>query len=347
MHKTPYWGYLFPSPASELTRTVREFDELGFQGTWATQVVWGPGFPLLSVAAAASERLQLGTGIAYAFARSPMETALSALDLDILSGGRTVLGLGLVDRPRNESWFGVRYGRPLAHLREVIEIVRMVTEHGHTGELGIFKGDYYDLDLRGFATINPPVRPRIPIVTAAAGDRAIKFAASFCDGVLGHPIWPARALPERVLPALDVQLPLADRTRSEFDVHYFSYTTVHEDPQVALAGHRGTVAFYASNPNFRSYWKARGWGDVANAAVELGVGNGQALLDLLPDAMVRDLGIVGTPPEVRAQVAEAARYADSITLIPPTHHLINGTIEYNHAEEGRFGGYIADAVYRV
>jgi probable F420-dependent oxidoreductase len=344
--KAPFWGYLFPSSAAGLSRAVHQYEEFGFQGVWATQVVWGPGFPLLSVAAGASDRLQLGTGIAYAFARSPRETALSALDLDIISGGRTVLGLGLVDRPRNEGWFGVRYGRPLEHLREVVEIVRMVTERGHTGELGVFKGDYYELDLRGFATINPPVRPRIPIVTAAAGQRALEFAASFSDGVLGHPIWPVRALRERVLPELEARLPKAGRSRSEFDVHYFAYTSVQEDPDVALDGHRGTVAFYASNPNFRSYWRERGWGDVADAAIKLGPRKGRDLLNLIPDEMVHDLGIVGTPADVRAKVAEAARYADSLTLIPPTHHLVDGAIEYDVAAEQRFGGYLTDAVYR-
>jgi probable F420-dependent oxidoreductase len=344
--KTPYWGYLFPSSADDLKRAVREFDELGFQGIWATQIVWGPGFPLLALAAGESESLQLGTGIVYSFARSPMETALSALDLDLISGGRAVLGLGLVDRPRNENWFGVRYGKPLDHLREVVEIVRMVTERGHTGELGKFEGDYYQLDLSGFATINPPVRARIPILTAAAGNKALDFAAELSDGVLGHPIWPLRWFRDGAVPRLEQGLQRCGRGREELGLHFFAYTTVHEDPELALAGHRGTVAFYASNPNFRAYWRALGWEDVFEQAVALGPENGQAVIDLLPDEMVRDLGIVGTPAEVRAEVAAAAELADSITLLPPTHHLVDGAIEYDAGEEQRFGGHLAEAVYR-
>src|ERR1700681_3327719 len=99
MHK--YWELIQAMPAAEMTRRMQEFEDLGLYGVWVPQL-FSPPFPTLAAAAMASTRLMIGSGVALAFSRSPVETALNALDLDWISGGRMILGLGTSIRSLNE-----------------------------------------------------------------------------------------------------------------------------------------------------------------------------------------------------------------------------------------------------
>jgi len=152
--KRKYWEILQALPVDELVKVVRRFDELELDGVWAPQL-HAPPFVTLAAVAMASPRLKIGSGIALAFTRSLAETALSALDLDRLSGGRMVLGLGTGVRLWNERTHGIVYGKPVAHLREVVETVRAIIEKGATGDLGVIDGAYHKLDLRGFRSAKP------------------------------------------------------------------------------------------------------------------------------------------------------------------------------------------------
>ena len=111
--------------------------------------------------AAATERIAVGTGIAWGFTRSPFILAVSALDLDEMSGGRFRLGLGAGVKRLNEAWHGAEYGRPAAHLRETIEATRLIIEKAHAGEPIRYAGEYHDIDIRGWIRPHRPVRPSI------------------------------------------------------------------------------------------------------------------------------------------------------------------------------------------
>ncbi|MGH7803292.1 MAG: LLM class flavin-dependent oxidoreductase, partial [Candidatus Binatia bacterium] len=136
-----YWAVVEPMPADELRRVVGELEGAGLDGIWVPQI-FSPPFPTMAAAAMATSSLKIGSGVALAFTRSPLETALNALDVDLLSGGRTVLGLGTSIRDLNEQFHGVSYGKPIAHLREVVRIVREVIEKGHAGALSAHEGEY-------------------------------------------------------------------------------------------------------------------------------------------------------------------------------------------------------------
>ena len=145
-------------PAADLVAQARRFEADGIDTAWAAQIDGTPFVPLAAVAAATS-RMQLGSAIALAFTRSPMETALTALDMDRLTGGRFKLGLGTGAKRLNERWHGVSdYGRPAPHLRECLEIVRRLVEQGARGEPVAYHGKYYDLELRGWRPSREPAR---------------------------------------------------------------------------------------------------------------------------------------------------------------------------------------------
>ncbi len=312
-----YWAILPLQPARELCAAAQQLETSGFEGAWAIQLP-GSAFLPLATAAAATQTLKLGTGIALAFTRTPLETATSALDLDVISGGRTVLGLGPSIRGINEGWHGVDYDPPLDRFEELVPLVRRIIERGHTGELGKQTGTYYDLDLSGFNLLRAPVRPAVPIYLAALFPRAVRMAAALGDGLAGHPVWSLRWIEETVVPQLDTALAAAGRTRADFDLNLWAYVAIHEDGEQALRDARSQVSFYASIPQYERYFGDHGFGEAARrAAAAAARGDARGMAEAIPDEMVRTFAVAGTPDEVRARIARYHEIGDAFTLMPP------------------------------
>jgi probable F420-dependent oxidoreductase len=338
--KRKYWEVLQAMPADELAKVVERFDELELDGVWAPQL-HSPPFVTLAAVAMASKRLKIGTGIALAFTRSPMETALSALDLDRISGGRMVLGLGTGVRLWNERSHGIVYGKPVAHLREVVETVRAIIEKGHTGELGAIDGAYHKLDLGGFNTGRKPVRSSIPIYVPALFENTVVMAAQVADGLLGHPVWSADWIAQQAK-TLERVLGEKGRPRDQFHVNLWNYAAVANNRKQAIDDMRGTVAFYSSIAQYEKYYAAHGFGAEARSAADAARRNDTAaMLKAVPDEMVTTFAIAGTPDDARERVAQIWQHADSMTLTAPMYFLSSAKIaEYREAIVSNF--YTAD-----
>ncbi|WP_404476500.1 LLM class flavin-dependent oxidoreductase [Novosphingobium sp. BL-52-GroH] len=119
------WAQLIPIAGGALASQARAFERAGVEGVWAPQMFGAP-FATLAAVAPATSTLKLGTGIALAFVRSPLETACNAIDLDLISGGRVVLGLGSSAQSQIEGSFGSPYGKPLAHMAEIVSMIRAI-----------------------------------------------------------------------------------------------------------------------------------------------------------------------------------------------------------------------------
>lgn len=331
-----YWEIVQAMPAAEMTDLMRRFEDLGIYGVWAPQL-HSPPFATLAAAAVASSHLKIGTGIALAFSRSPMETALNALDLDRISGGRMVLGLGTSVRSFNERMHGVVYGKPVEHLREVVEAVRAIIESGHQGNLGRIDGTYHKLDLAGFNTGRRPVRATIPIYLPALFQPTVFLAAKIADGLLGHPVWSLKWIAEQTK-TLHAELAIAGRARENFHVNLWNYVAVANDRKQAVDDMRGTVAFYSSIAQYAKYFAAHGFGAQARAVVEAAAQKDvPAMLRAVPDEMVTTFAIAGTPDEARERVARLWQHADSMTLSAPQNFLPAKRIaEYRDAISNTF-----------
>ena len=345
MAKTPkVWGVTTPQlPASMIAAMARQMEDSGLTGVFAPQVL-GPPFIPLAAAATSTSSLQLASGIALAFARSPFETAMAAIDLDRMSGGRFVLGLGPSVKAWSEALFGQPYGKPLAHLREVIDVVRLIVAKGHTGELTRYDGDYVSIDFTFFPPQEPPPRTEIPIWIAALRGPLVKLGAEIADGVIGHPIWSRRWIAEQVPGWLDEGLARVGRSRDDIEVNIWPFIAIDDDVQAAIDTARPTVAFYASAEQYESYFEWHGWGDVARQLHER-VGQGDMrsgkiveVAALVPDEMVREFFILGSRDECLAQLEPIWDVADSITPVPPTWGTdMGGILQYT--------GRIAEALY--
>jgi len=333
-----YWAVCTPLDAASMTQFANACEAAGLEGIWGIQL-YGPPFIPLAAAAMVSKRLKLGTGVALAFTRSPLETALSAIDIDTISGGRMVLGLGTSLRWWNESWHGVKYGKPISHLRELIALVRQIIAGAHTGNLGKIEGENYQLDLTGFRSLAPPVRDRIPIYVPAVFQNSVRLAGEIADGLAGHPIWSANWIRNEVRKALEESLQKAGRKRSALDLNIWAWVTIDENRKKAIDASRGTVAFYASMAQYDKYFAAHGFGAQARAACEAASrGDTTAMVKAIPDEMVTTFAIAGTRDDVRERVEALWQIADSMTLAAPA-------VLVDPMEAGKYRAAIAETFY--
>jgi alkanesulfonate monooxygenase SsuD/methylene tetrahydromethanopterin reductase-like flavin-dependent oxidoreductase (luciferase family) len=214
------------------------------------------------------------------------------------------------------------YGKPLEHLREVVEIIRLVNAQAHTGDLKRFEGKYHTHDFSELQPPPAPVRTDIPIWIAALRGPLISLAAEIGDGVMGHPIWSIDWLTTRIPRSLDVGLRRASKERSEIEFNAWLFVAVNSDRAQAINDARATVAFYGGIAQYEQYFAAHGFGEEARRLQE-GVSRGDYLsaAKLVPDDMAQTFVLCGTPDEVRKRIEPAWDIVDSLTLVPPAYGL--------------------------
>ena len=322
--KRRYWGFV-PSnvPAAALTAQAKMQEDAGLEGLLAVQLYSTPFVPL-AAAALATSRVRLLSGIALAFVRSPYETALHAMDLDWISGGRFTLGLGCSVRALSEDIYGMPYGKPLEHMREVVEIIRMVISKAHTGELERYEGVYHQHDFSGLEWLAPPppLRTDLPIWIAALRAPLVSLAAEIGDGVMGHPIWSVPWATTKMPAALERGLKRGGKQRSDIEFQVGLFVAASNDRADAVNDARATVAFYAGMAQYEEYFAAHGFREEARRLQE-GVlrGGYRSAAHLVPDEMAETFVVCGTPDEVRKKIEPVWEVADSLWLVPPAYAL--------------------------
>ena len=307
--------------AGDLAAQARQAEQDGIECIWApelfrssvTQAAW---------IAAATERIGVGTGIAWAFTRSPFILAVTALDVDEMSGGRFRLGLGAGVKRLNETWHGVEYGRPAPHLRETVEAVRLIMQKAHAGEPIRFEGDYHQVDIKGWVRPHPPARESVPIYTAAVREGMARMAGDCADGLIGHPICSLRWLDEVLVANFEQGLARSGRDRGDFDFIPTVACVISDDEQAAYEAARRTICFYATVRTYAPLWEMHDFGDAAAAVGEaFRAGDFAAMPSHIPDEMVDTYCAAGSLDKVRARVSEVAERGDGIFLTPPSYFI--------------------------
>ncbi|HMA26159.1 MAG TPA: LLM class flavin-dependent oxidoreductase [Solirubrobacterales bacterium] len=289
--------------------------------------VWAPELFRSSVTqatwlAAKTEKVGIGTGIAWAFTRSAFILAVSALDIDEMAGGRFRLGLGAGVKRLNQSWHSVDYGKPAPHLRETIEAVRLIMEKASSGEPIRYEGTYHEIDIKGWIRPHKPVRERVPIYAAAMREGMCRMAGDVADGLIGHPMCPLRWLDEVVVPSFETGLKRSGRQRSDLDFIPTITCAIDDDEARALDAARRTVAFYSTVRTYKPLWEMHGFADAAEAAGNaFRRGDLGAVAEQIPDRMVEAFTAAGPMDKVRERVAEVAERGDGVFLTPATYFI--------------------------
>jgi probable F420-dependent oxidoreductase len=318
----PMWGVITPAvPPGVLAGQAKMYEQTGLEGLFAPQV-YGPPFVPLAAAAAVTTRVKLASGIALAFARSPFETAMAAIDLDRISGGRFILGLGCSIRSWSEGFFGMPYGRPLEHMREVVEIIRLIIAKAHTGELASFEGTYHRHDFSELQPPPPPLRTELPIWIAALRGPLVSLSAEIADGVMGHAIWSIRWATNEGPGAIKRGLARAGKRRSDIEVNLWPLVMINNDRAEAINDSRATIAFYAGMAQYEEYFGAHGFRKEAQRLQE-GVKRGDYLgvAHLVPDEMVETFVTCGPVDEVRKRIEPLWDVANSLCPVPAPYGL--------------------------
>jgi probable F420-dependent oxidoreductase len=314
------WTVLAPLPTQVLTPLAQLAESRGVAGIFVPQV-YGPPFVTLGALAAVTERVLLASGIAIAAVRSPFETAMAAVDLDRLSNGRCVLGLGTSVHAWTQGVFGTPKYKPVSHLRETVAAVRHIVKGAHRG-LAPFEGEYYRADFRELQPTAPPVREEIPIWIAALRAPLVRLAAEVADGLIGHPMWSVEWALDRMQPEFTAALAAAGRSREQVEVNLWPWVAPNENEAEAIDDSRPTMAFYGGVKQYEPFFEAHGFGDVARA-LQAGVQRGdyRSVAHLVPDEMVRTFVAVGSPAEVRVRVERLWTFADSLCPVAPVYTL--------------------------
>ncbi|MCA1842777.1 MAG: LLM class flavin-dependent oxidoreductase [Actinobacteria bacterium] len=316
-----HWTMLSPYvPGEFLTAQAQQAEAAGLAGVAAPEFYGNPLVPL-SHCGAVTTRVQLLSAISLALVHNPFSIAMSAMDIDRLSGGRFVLGLGPSAREMVEGFHGVTgYGRPLARLREAIEVIRLVIAKSHTGEMDRFDGEFHHHDWSRFQGNHmPPLRTEIPIWIAATQMGLVRLAGEVADGLTSHPIWSVDWALRQGQSTLADTLKGAGRDRAAFHWQAGFFVAVTSDPKQAIEDAKATVALYAGVRQYEPFFAAHGFGAEAQAcqaAVERHdyAGAGAAAVT---DDMAATFVIAGSADECRKRLEPMWTVVDSFLLVPP------------------------------
>lgn len=316
-----YWGVVPPIPGPFLVEIAKQAEASGMEGLFATQV-YGPPFIPLAAAAVVTERLKLATGIAIAAARSPFETATAAMDLDHISMGRVILGLGTSVSSWTHGVFGAPEMKPLTHLRDTVGGIRHVISQAGRDQLEPYDGVYYKADFLDLQPMTPPVRPAIPIWIAALREKLVRMGAEIGDGVIGHPMWSVEWTVNEMKPALEDQLKISGRDRGDIEVSVWPWVAPNPNEAEGIEDARPTIAFYAGAAQYESFFEAHGFGKEARACQEA-VRNATYIEGAahVPDEMVKAFVATGDLDTVRERIEPIWSVADSVCLCPPAYNM--------------------------
>ena len=296
-----------------------ELEEIGYDGAFSFEAKHDPFLPL-ATAAEHTKHLRLGTAIAIAFARNPMNLANLAYGLQSLSAGRFILGLGSQVRPHIEKRFSMPWSKPAARMREIALAVRAIFETWETGAPLRFEGEHYrhTLMIPAFDPGPNPFGPP-PIYTAGFGPRMTEVAGEAADGFFAHPFNSRKSLLENTMPALDRGLAKSGRDRSDLDVVCATLVVTadeDEDFQSAILAARKQLAFYGSTPAYRPTLDCHGWGDLhleLNRMSKQGRWDEMALL--IEDDVLETIAVVGRRDEIAGKLrARLDGIADGVSL---------------------------------
>jgi len=287
---------------------ARELELAGYDGAWSAETGHDP---LLIVAGAATSTttLELGTGIVVAFARSPMITATMANDVQLLSRGRLLLGLGSQIKPHIEKRYSMPWSHPAPRMREYILALRAIWACWNEGAALNFRGEFYRLTLMS-PFFNPGPNPygAPKVYLAAVGELMTEVAGEVADGLLVHPFSTERYIREVTLPALERGLAKSGRDAKDFPISFSGLVATgdtDEELTDAIRSVRGQIAFYGSTPAYRGVLEIHGWGELQGELNALSKsGEWVKMGELIDDDVLNAFSVVAAPPDVGAVVRE-------------------------------------------
>ncbi|HEY4871777.1 MAG TPA: LLM class F420-dependent oxidoreductase [Candidatus Dormibacteraeota bacterium] len=311
----PYEGSLAFSEAVELAQRA---EALGFESVWMPEAYGTDAVSILGALAARTQRIQLGTGIVNVFSRTPALLAQTAATLDLISGGRFILGLGTSGHQVVTGWHGMAFDRPLLRMRETIAIVRQVLRRDRL----VYEGQVFHLD-RGLKLLAHPVRDTVPIYLATLTPGGLRLTGELADGWIPTLFSPAHM--DLFRPELEAGARIAGRSLDSLAIAPHVPVSIDDDAARAREALKPWVALYVGGMGSKSknfyndLVRQYGFADDARTLQELYLGGKQLeAIRRVPDALVDAISIAGPVSYVRERL-EVWASAGVTTLLASVH----------------------------
>lgn len=298
-------GGLF-GPLDTIAARVEKLEATGYDGAFSAEVSANPFFPLV-LGAEHSERIELLTGIAVAFARSPMNLANIAHDLNAYSKGRFILGIGSQIRPHITKRFSMPWSHPAQRMREYILAMRAIWDCWYEGAPLQFEGEFYNHTLMTPMFVPTELQYKAPrVMLAAVGPRMAEVAGETADGLLAHAFTTERYMREVTMPAIERGLAKSGRDRGSFQLACPMFVVTGESEEAMVQSRIANcrqIAFYGSTPAYRPVLELHGWGALQE---ELNIlskrGEWDAMGECISDDILDEFAIVAEPQDVAARI---------------------------------------------
>lgn len=304
----------------EARTLARELEAEGFDGAYTFEGPHDPFLPL-AIAAEHTSRLTLMTGIAVGFARNPMLLANLGYDLQLMSKGRFILGLGPQIKAHIERRYSMPWSHPARRMGEMVRAIRAIWASWETGDRLDFRGEFYTHTLMA-PTFNPGPNPYgpPPIHLAGVGPMMTETAGEVADGFLVHPFNTPEFIETALMPALQRGLQAAGRGRGDIEVGCQLIVATGLDADELAASRevaRGQVAFYGSTPAYSAVLEHLGRGDLHLKLHALSrQGDWPSMTALIDDELLSQIAVVGSPHEVAERIRE--RCSGRVERVSPT-----------------------------
>lgn len=307
---------------AQIPEDTIQAERLGYDFISTNETKHNP-FLAATLASEHSSNMSVRTSIALAFARSPMDTAYMAWDLQALADGRFHLGLGSQVRGHIIRRFNMPWGRPAARMREYILAMRAVWESWQHGGKLDFQGDFYNFNLMPpFFDPGPIEHPDIKIYIAAVNERMQQVAGEVCDGVLLHSFNTPKHTEEVVLPNLEKGAAKAGKTLADLDIHGGGFIVTganDEELETNMQEAKNSISFYASTRSYAPVMNTHGWNDTAQKLYRMSVdGQWNQMGEHITDEMLDAFAVVGTYDSIVSRIKERyGSFAGSLSFSIP------------------------------
>ena len=297
-------GIMVNNPA-EAGPAIKQLEDSGYDGAYSFEGAHDPFLPLVA-AATNTSKIELITSIAVAFARNPMTLANIGYDLNLVSQGRFILGLGSQIKPHITKRFSMPWSSPAARMKEMVEAINAIWDCWQNDTKLNYRGEFYTHTLMT-PFFNPGPNPYgLPkIYVAAVGPLMTQAVSESADGLLAHPFNAPKYINDVTLPIINKGLETTGKTRDQFDLSVSVMTGIgatEETHQQAVKACRDQVAFYASTPNYKAVLETHGLGDLSEALNKLSKqGQWKEMGEAIDDETLKTFAVIEETPEALAR----------------------------------------------
>lgn len=305
---------------------ARRAEDAGFGAVWTGELYSRSATVPMATLGLATERVTVGSNIAYGVGRTPLVWAVEARDLDELTEGRLVLGLGNGTSGMMEHWFGADGSSPAARMAELVTVLRALWRL-HEGPVH-HEGRFYRVHLAPPAAVTPPFREHLPVWTAGVGPAMVRVAARVADGLVTHPMTTPEYLEEAVRPELARGAEQAGRTLDGFVVKGMRMCAVDDDEEAARWRMAVAISQYAASRVYDRLFALHGW-DAHQARIRAAARDGDPhrMAAEVPDEAIDAIGIACRPADLAERVAAHAAPFSHLDLCAPPWGLSDDELE--------------------